>query len=375
MDRMTPPEEHYRYREQIGAFLLGKLDEGERTALQRHLSSCPACRAEERELEPVVAALSYAAPDRIDESRRPPEDLEESTLAPILGEMHRARHRRRRLGWSALAAAAICVVVIGLAGFTRLLEPAVALEPLSISGQASGVKVKGNLITHARDTEIRFVVSRSRDGQTHRVTLVSEGGERVNSGTFIGIGDEPLRCTFDAALSREDAARLEVRTTPGGELVFFAELPEEPRVAHRDWSLFGTLPWADLGPENGTTEANGSACREATSPGDPPPLDMPEKPKANGSGGGTPHKGSSPESSDKWSSSGGDKPGATSPGTASPGTASPGTASPGAASPETASPRAAPEESDPGRGAYERPPSYRPPPVQPPADDQYEARQ
>ena len=49
-------EEHNRYREQIGAFLLGKLDEGERTALQEHLNSCPVCQAEERELEPVVAA-------------------------------------------------------------------------------------------------------------------------------------------------------------------------------------------------------------------------------------------------------------------------------------------------------------------------------
>ncbi|HEX5973876.1 MAG TPA: anti-sigma factor, partial [Rubrobacteraceae bacterium] len=296
---MTLPQEHYRYREQIGAFLLGKLDEGDQTALQRHLTGCPACQAEVRELEPVVAALSYASPDRIDENPWPPEDLEESTLAPILGEMRRARRYGWRFGWSAVAAAAICVVVIGLAGYTRLLEPAVALEPLSFSGEAPGVKVKGNLITHARDTKIRFLVSRSRAGETHRVTLVSEGGERVDSGTFIGIGDKPLRCTFDAALSREDAARLEVRTKPGGELEFFAELPEEPRVAHRDWSLFGTSPWADLGPENETTGANGSACREATSPGDPP-----EQPKANGSAGWTPPKGSSSETGDKWSSPG-----------------------------------------------------------------------
>jgi Putative zinc-finger len=369
---MTPPEEHYRYREQIGAFLLGKLDGVERTAMQTHLSSCPICQAEVRELEPVVAALSYAAPDRIDEYRWPPEDLEESTLAPILGEMHRAQRRRRRLGWSALAAAAICVLVIGLAGFARLLEPAVPLEPLSFSGQAPGVKVKGDLITHARGTEIRFVVSRSRDGQTHRVTLVSEGGKRVNSGTFVGIGDKPLRCTFDAALSREDAARLEVRTTPGGELMFFAELPEEPRAAHRDWSLFGTLPWANLGPGNETTEANGSACREATSPEDQP--DKPEKPKARGSRGGTPHGGSSSESSDEWSSPGDDKPGTASPEAASPEAASPEAASPGAALPGAALPGAAPEKSDPGRGPYEQPPDYQRPPVQPPADDQYEPR-
>ena len=317
---MTPPEEHQRYREEIGAFLLGKLDEGERKAMQRHLNSCPVCQAEVRELEPVVAALADASPDRIDEAPWPPGDLEELTLAPILGEIHRARRRRRRFRWSALAAAAICVVVIGLAGFTWLLEPAVALEPLSFS-VAPGMEVEGHLIKHDWGTEIRLVVSGLRDGQTYRVTLVSEDGERVNAGTFIGIGDKQLRCTFTAALLRKEADRLEVRTA-GGELVFFAKLPEEPRVTVRDWPLFGILPWADPGLQNKTMGSSGSESTEGPTQ---------KKSKDAGSGGETPPKGSSPESGDKGSSPGGEKP------------------------------WAAPEESEPGRGPHE-PPSYEPPP-------------
>ena len=320
MDRMTPPEEHNRYREQIGAFLLGKLDEGERTAMQTHLNSCPVCQAEVRALEPVVGALADASPDRIDEDPLPPGDLKELTLAPILGEIHRAQRRRRRLGWSALAAAAICVVAIGLAGFTWLLEPAVALEPLSFS-VAPGMEVEGHLIEHDSGTEIRLVVSGSRDGQTYRVTLVSEDGERINAGTFIGIGDKQLRYTFNAALLRKDADRLEVRTS-GGELVFFAKLPEEPRVKVRDWPLFGILPWADPDLRNKTMGSSGPESTEGPTQ---------KKPKDSGSGGETPPKGSSPESGDKGSSPGGEKPGA------------------------------APEESEPGRGPHE-PPSYEPPP-------------
>jgi hypothetical protein len=299
VDRMNPPAELHRYREQIGAFLLGKLDGGERTAMQTHLSSCPVCQAEVRELEPVVAALADAAPDRIDEDPLPPGDLEESTLAPILGEIHRARRRRRQFQWSATAAAAICVVVVGLAGFVGLLEPAVALEPLSFS-VAPGMEVEGYLIEHARGTEIRLVVSGSRDGQTHRVTLVSGDGERVNAGTFIGIGERTLRGTFNAALLREDADKLEVRT-PGGELVFFAKLPEEPRNKVRDWPLFGILPWADPDLQNETIGSSGSESTEGPTQ---------KKPKDAGSGDGTPHKGSSPESGDKGPSPGGGKPGA-----------------------------------------------------------------
>ena len=257
---MTLSEDHYRYREQIGAFLLGKLDEGEQTALQRHLNTCPVCQAEERELEPVVAALSYAAPDRIDEAPLPPEDLEESTLAPILGKMHRERRPRQRTVWSALAAAAICVVVFSLAGFTWFLVPAVSLE------------------------------------------------------------------------LRKDAVRLEIRTS-GGELVFFANLPEMLRVGDPE------------GPEGPNTKSK------------PAPADaQKEEPKAADSGGGTPPKGSAPESGDMLSSPDGEKPGATSPGTASPGTASPGPASSGTTPPGTASPRATPEEGDPRRGPYEQSP-------------------
>jgi hypothetical protein len=326
---MTPPEEHHRYREQIGAFLLGKLDEGERKAMQTHLNSCPVCQAEVRELEPVVGALADASPDRIDEAPWPPGDLEELTLAPILGEIHRARRRRRRFRWSALAAAAIFVVAIGLAGFTWLLEPAVALEPLSFS-VAPGMEVEGHLIEHDSGTEIRLVVSGLRDGQTYRVTLVSEDGERINAGTFIGIGDKQLRYTFNAALLRKDADRLEVRTA-GGELVFFAKLPEEPRVKVRDWPLFGILPWADPGLQNKTMGSSGSESTEGPTQ---------KKPKDAGSGGETPPKGSSPESGDKGSSPGGEKP------------------------------WAAPEESEPGRGPHE-PPSYEPPPP----CDQYCAQQ
>jgi hypothetical protein len=263
----------------------------------------------------------------------PPEDLEELTLAPILGEIHRARRRRRRFRWSTLAAAAICVVVIGLAGFVGLLEPAVALvEPVPFS-VAPGVEVEGNLIAHARGTEIRLDVSGLRDGQTYRVTLVSEDRERVNAGTFIGIGERTLRGTFNAALLRKEADRLEVSTTPGGELVFFAILPEEPDAV-RDWPLFGILPWADPGLQNKTMGSSGSESTEGPSAEDP-------KPKDANSGGGTPPKGSSSESGGKRSSPGSGKPGA------------------------------APEESDTGGGLHEPPPDNPSSRKQPLVCDQY----
>ena len=41
-------------------------------------------------------------------------------------------------------------------------------------------------------------------------------------------------------MAREDAVKLEARI-PGGEPVFFAELPEEPRDLVHDWPLLGVF--------------------------------------------------------------------------------------------------------------------------------------
>src|ERR671921_243051 len=270
---MTPSEVCHPYRERIGAFVLGKLEGADLEAVQAHLDGCPFCRAEARELGPVVAALTDADPDRIDEYPRPPGGLEESTLAPILKEIRFSRGRRSWWSWSALSAAAIFAVVIGLAaGLSWLVEPAVALEPLSFSKEP-GVKPRGYLIAHNWGTDIRLAASGLRDGETYRVTLVSEDRDRVNAGTFIGAGDKLSRGTFTAALSRKDADRLEVRA-PGGELAFYSELPENPK--------------------NEPMEPGDSGGKKGPGAEDKNPADTPERPKAGGSGGGTPPSNENP---------------------------------------------------------------------------------
>jgi hypothetical protein len=295
---MTPPERCYR--DQIGAFLLDKLDGGERETVRAHLDGCPYCQAEVGVLEPVVAALADADPDRIEEDARPPGDLEESTLAPVLEEIYRPRSRGRRSPWSTLAAAAVCVLAMGLAGFAWLLEPAVAMvEPLKFSVERD-MKVEGYLSEHAWGTEIELVVfSGLREGQTYVVTLVSEDGERVNAGTFIGAGDKPVRGTFNAALAREDAVKLEA-STPGGEPVFFAELPEEPRDLVHDWPLLGVLPWEDPDLQietmgSSSPEGQGEPKDPGSWYGSPPPWVSPPggDPKGSSPPGGKP--GAAPE--------------------------------------------------------------------------------
>ena len=326
---MSPPEWCHPYRERIGAFLLGKLDGEEFEAVRAHLNGCPACWAEARELQPVVAALADADPDRIEEDVSPPRDLEESTLAPVLEEIHFARHRGRGLWWS--AAAAICVLAIGLAGFAWHLEPGVASEQLSFSDEARGVDVNGEMIARDGSTKIRLDVSGLHYCQTYTVTLVSKAGKRVDAGTFFGAGHETVRRTFKSTLSRENADRLEVRA-PGGERVSLAKLPEEPQVADRGLpSLGGILPWADTSPPNEEPEECNHKSKEP--PGkDTSPEDPREQPRDHGSGGVTPPSdGRKPEAMPERSGPGdGQTPsGPSSPGPSSPRPSSPRPFSPG----------------------------------------------
>jgi hypothetical protein len=297
VERMNPPEGCDRYREWIGAFVLGDLAGADLEAMQTHINGCPECWAEVRELEPVVAALSYADPERIDEDRRPPGDLEESTLAPLLEEMHRSRWgNRRRYGWLVSAAAAIFAVLVGVAGLTWLVDPAAAMEPLSFR-TTPDVHPRGYLIAHARSTEIRLTASGLQDRQKYRVTLVSEDRERVNAGTFISAGDELPSGTFTAALSRKDAARLEVRA-PDGKLAFYSELPEKPRDKVRDWPLIGVLPGTEPDLRDIPKKPRDPGKEEGAGAEDTSPSDKPETPEDGGSGDGTPPSNEDPPEGD-----------------------------------------------------------------------------
>ncbi len=235
MDRVNPADgsqEHRHWREMLGAYVLGELDEERRAALRAHLEGCGRCRAELRELEPVAAALAEADPRLFEsEEPRPPADLLERTLARVdqarQTEDELQRRRRNRLfRWSAFAAAA-AALLIAIGSFA--LVPKIAgppMEPVAFSEAPAGVEAEASLIDHTWGTETILVVSGLEDGKTYELALRNEAGEAVPSGTFIGTGDRPVECRMNAALLREDATGLEVRTADG-DLVLEADLPEE----------------------------------------------------------------------------------------------------------------------------------------------------
>lgn len=221
------PQEHRRWREMIGAFVLGKLDAEQRAAVQAHLDGCEGCRAELAELRPVAAALAGTDPRLFEEEEaRPPAGLLERTLSRVEGarRSEEGSRRNRLVRRSAFAAAAILLVAVGLLALVpRLTGP--PLEPVAFSEAPPGVEAEANLIDHTWGTETVLVVSGLEEGETYRLLLRDEDGGAAPSGAFVGTGDKPIECRMNAALLREEATGLEVRTA-GGDLVLEADLPE-----------------------------------------------------------------------------------------------------------------------------------------------------
>ena len=102
--------DHSRYQDDIGAYLLGSLNELERRAFERHLAGCGECQEELERLRPAADAL----PGSVEQFQPPPRlkaSLMEVVEREAQAEQPAPRRPRRRFLRPALAAA---VVLIGL---------------------------------------------------------------------------------------------------------------------------------------------------------------------------------------------------------------------------------------------------------------------
>jgi anti-sigma-K factor RskA len=111
-------ENNHESREEIAAYLLGALEPGEATALERHLGECAECRAELRWLDPAVQLLPEAV-----QRLEPPAELRSRILAQAGAEAEHpgARDGARAplfSGWRALTGlGALALVAAAIAGY------------------------------------------------------------------------------------------------------------------------------------------------------------------------------------------------------------------------------------------------------------------
>jgi Anti-sigma-K factor rskA/Putative zinc-finger len=102
--------DHTRYQDDIGAYLLGALDDGERREFERHLAGCSECQEEVERLRPAADAL----PGSVEQLEPPP-----GLKARLMAEVQRDSNvvalptRRRPMRLVAVAAVLLLGLVIG----------------------------------------------------------------------------------------------------------------------------------------------------------------------------------------------------------------------------------------------------------------------
>jgi anti-sigma-K factor RskA len=108
----------HSWKDLAASYALGALDRVESAEFERHLETCPECRAEVQSFQEVAARLVQGATPAT-----PPPELRER----VLREAHRVRPlpvRRVVLPWAPAAAAAVVLALIGGYGYWRASDNA-----------------------------------------------------------------------------------------------------------------------------------------------------------------------------------------------------------------------------------------------------------
>jgi anti-sigma-K factor RskA len=172
-----------RWREMLGAYLLGHLSSEERVGLEAHIDGCGDCRGELEELRPVSRSLSSADPSHLGAPPPPPPELADRVFARVRA----ARRAQRRRRWSIAAAAAIVAVAVAVP-VTLALRPESAqrdVERFEFQTLPAGVIAEATLYKRKAGVEVWIEYEGLTPGATYAVWVERPSGERVKCGEFI----------------------------------------------------------------------------------------------------------------------------------------------------------------------------------------------
>jgi anti-sigma-K factor RskA len=204
----------------LGAYLLGVLDENERELFAAHLAGCERCRAEAHELEGALGLLARSAAPVA-----PPPELETRALGAIRGVP--TPPPSRRLAWPRLALAggvALALAAAVLAG-TRLdggvpgsleLEATLTSRSGDQSAEVSVHKTPTGRVVDLRTDELPILP----EGEYYELWFVGPGDrpgapERISAGTFHPDPEGRSDVRFAAAVDPQGYPELAVTREPG----------------------------------------------------------------------------------------------------------------------------------------------------------------
>ena len=211
-------------RHELGAYLLGALEPGERRAVEAHVDTCPGCRDELAQLSGLPSLL-----DRI--------SVEEATadlphlgarLAAATHEVALREHaglRRHVARWRAAAVAAtlaaVAATVVAWEPWAPPPPPGVVVRVVPAADVAAAVE--GTVEAHAWEwgTTIELHLDDLPPRSAYVVWAIAEDGRRERAGTWGPTADGGATVRGASAILRPDLAAVEV-TAPDGTVLLTA---------------------------------------------------------------------------------------------------------------------------------------------------------
>jgi anti-sigma factor RsiW len=225
--------------EQLGAYVLGVLDQREQDAVRKHLDGCEDCRQEVGDLQEMEAALGEIPPEMLIDG--PPVDgdlLLQRSLREVRSERSR-RDRARHTIWAAAAAVAAIAVFGGGTLIGRATAPSapVAQGPVGPTpGATSSAVVRNASATNAGTgasmtvavqnaagwVRVHAAVTGVDAGEQCRLVVVSRTGQRREAGSWVvSEAAESAGTTVDGAalVAPDDVSSVLLETFAGQPLV------------------------------------------------------------------------------------------------------------------------------------------------------------
>lgn len=142
--------------------------------------------------------------------------------------------RRRSPRWAALMLGAAACIGIGVGA--GIIVPAAlsappsgppgtlgAVEHIDVRDESAGTAIDADLVAHTWGTEAVVDASGLDVGATYAIVFIGTDGSEFSAGEMLG-SSVAIHCRVNAAVLREDVARLEIRDA-AGDPVAAAELP------------------------------------------------------------------------------------------------------------------------------------------------------
>ena len=229
--------DHTRWEDFAGAYVLGAMAVAEREEFEEHLSTCALCREEVEELQPAAEALPMASPLMV-----PPPELKARIMAEVEREAEllgaagagadrpERTVRRRRGSWLSgwrLAPVAAALVIAGVLVGTSLSGP----DQRTISADVSAPSASAELeIDGDKAVLVAENLPAPPEGRVYEVWLMPEDSDvpEPTNVLFTPRGDG----SAEAAIPSVDGMRQVLVTDeppgggdePSGELMISAEL-------------------------------------------------------------------------------------------------------------------------------------------------------